>query len=48
MSDLLYTDTDGYWCVICGKFLPSNDGVIVHDDLPHPETMNFDDEENPQ
>lgn len=41
--------TDGYWCVICGKFLGADeDGVIIHDDVPHPEAMTFDDEELPQ
>ena len=39
---------DGYWCVICGKFLQSVDGVIIHDDIPHPEDMTFDEEDNPQ
>jgi hypothetical protein len=39
----------GYWCVICGRFLPADDfGVIVHDDLPHPREMTFDEQENPQ
>jgi hypothetical protein len=28
--------------------LPSDDGVIVHDDVPHPADMIFDDEESPQ
>ncbi len=37
----------GYWCVVCGRFLPSDDGVIVHDDVPHPD-MTFDEEERPQ
>lgn len=40
---------DGYWCVVCGRFLPADeDGLIVHDAIPHPENMNFDDEEIPQ
>ena len=40
---------NGYWCVICGRFLPANDdGVIVHDDIEHPADMAFDDEEKPQ
>ncbi len=39
---------DGYWCVVCGRFLPANSGVIVHDNVPHPPTMTFDDEERPQ
>ena len=40
---------DGYWCVVCGRYLPADvDGVIVHDDVPHPEEMTFDEEERPQ
>ncbi len=40
---------DGYYCVICGKFLPADEhGVIVHDDVPHPVDMDFGDEEKPQ
>ena len=36
----------GYWCVVCGRWLPADDlGVIVHDPMPHPETMTFDDDE---
>lgn len=41
-------DDEGYWCVVCGRFLPSDEGVIVHDDVPHPSDMTFDDEETPQ
>ncbi len=41
--------SNGYWCVICGRFLPADDdGVIVHDDIEHPPEMDFGDEENPQ
>ena len=40
---------DGYWCVVCGRFLPADEcGVIVHDNVPHPEDMTFDEEEMPQ
>ncbi len=39
---------DGYYCVICGRFLPAEDGVIVHDDIPHPPEMDFAEEEKPQ
>ena len=40
---------DGYWCVACGRFLPADEcGVIVHDNVPHPEDMTFDEEERPQ
>lgn len=36
MNELL--GTDGYWCVICGRYLQTDaNGVIVHDNLPHPE-----------
>jgi hypothetical protein len=39
----------GYYCVVCGKFLPADEhGVIVHDDVPHPVDMDFGDEEKPQ
>lgn len=38
----------GYWCVVCGRFLPSDGGVIVHDDKPHMESMTFDEEDRPQ
>jgi hypothetical protein len=34
---------------VCGRFLPADAwGVIVHDDVPHPETMTFDEEDKPQ
>jgi len=40
---------DGYWCVVCGRYLtPYVDGVIVHDNVPHPIDMTFDEEERPQ
>lgn len=41
------TMDDGYYCVICGRYIEAVDGVVVHDDIPHPD-MAFDDEENPQ
>lgn len=38
----------GYHCVVCGRWLPENEyGVIVHDNIPHPE-MDFDEERSPQ
>jgi len=41
--------SDGYWCVICGRPLPADeDGVIVHDNIPHPEDMTFNEEDKPQ
>jgi len=40
---------DGYYCVVCGRFIEADDrGVIVHDDVPHPPAMGFDEEENLQ
>ena len=42
-------DQDGYWCVVCGKFLPANEyGVVVHDNIPHPPSMTFNEMDNPQ
>lgn len=47
LNDVLCAD--GYWCVVCGRQLPADeDGVIVHDDVPHPADMTFDEEEQPQ
>lgn len=47
LKDLLCAE--GYWCVVCGRQLPAyEDGVVVHDDVPHPEQMTFDEEEKPQ
>ena len=41
--------TEGYHCVVCGRFLPADEyGVIVHDDIPHPPEMDFAEEEKPQ
>ena len=40
---------EGYYCVVCGRYIEANeDGVIVHDDIPHPPEMDFADEEKPQ
>ena len=42
-------ENEGYYCVLCGRFLPADEnGVIVHDDVAHPENMTFDEKENPQ
>lgn len=39
---------DGYWCVICQRFIKADEhGVIVHDDIDHGD-MKFDEESNPQ
>lgn len=37
-----------YWCLICQRPLPITDGVIVHDDVPHPDNFDFNEMENPQ
>ncbi|MFY9261847.1 MAG: hypothetical protein WAO71_15245 [Gallionella sp.] len=48
LSEMLCHD-DGYWCLACGRFLPADEGgVIVHDNVPHPVEMTFDEEERPQ
>lgn len=48
-EELSSVGPDGYYCVVCGKFLPANEyGVITHDDVPHPIDMDFEDEEKPQ
>jgi len=40
---------NGYWSVICQRFIEADeDGIIVHDDITHPNNMTFDDEEKPQ
>jgi hypothetical protein len=42
------TEGRSYWCVICQRLLPNDEGVIVHDDVPHPDEMAFDEEDRPQ
>ncbi len=46
---------DDYFCVICGKcrieIVETDDGderIIIHEDVPHPEQLTFNEEENPQ
>lgn len=48
MSAIDVCPDDGYWCVVCDKWLPIKSGVVVHDDIPHPPDMTFDEEEKPQ
>ena len=31
-----------YFCVICEKELPIIDGVVVHDEIPHPDNIILD------
>lgn len=40
--------SDGYWCVVCQRFIEADEyGVIVHDDIDHGD-MTFDEESRPQ
>lgn len=44
---------EAYWCVICGRPIApeeQDDGsnLYVHDDKPHPEVMDFGEDERPQ
>ena len=48
MNQNVKTMNDGYYCVLCKRYIEAVDGVIVHDDIPHPPDMTFDEEENPQ
>ena len=48
MINLTREEADGYYCEVCGKFLPLENGVIVHDDVPHPADMKFNDKETTQ
>jgi hypothetical protein len=42
-------DEDVYYCVVCGRCIERNEhGVFVHDDVPHPPDMTFDEEEKLQ
>ena len=46
---LQHLQSNGYWCVVCGRFLVADeDGIIVHDPVPHPDSMAFDEDLNPQ
>ena len=48
-GDDVVTCDNGYWCVVCGRYLIADEyGLIVHDNVPHPEEMTFDEEERPQ
>lgn len=40
--------SEGYWCVICGREIPLEDGVYIHDDKPGHEVLTFDEDERPQ
>ena len=39
----------GYWCLFCGRYLAADsDGLIIHDEVPHPCNMTFDEDDRPQ
>lgn len=51
MTAIVDTDAAVYHCVICGpclRLLCENGDVTVHNLVPHPETMTFDEDERPQ
>lgn len=39
---------DTYACLYCRRELVTTNGVFVHDDVPHPEYVSFDEEGRPQ
>ena len=51
MTACVDTDATVYHCVVCSPclLLHCSDGeVTVHNNVPHPDTMTFDEEERPQ
>lgn len=44
-SEHQWRDEDGYWCAVCGRYLESADGVVIHDDVPHPLNLTFDEDD---
>ena len=48
LADNNMAKDEGYWCVICQRFIEADEnGLIVHDDIPHND-MTFDEESRPQ
>lgn len=51
-ATLVPTDKKGYGCLICGRYLEAEEfeghWLVIHDDVPHPEWMTYDEEDNPQ
>jgi len=42
---MLQSYTNGYWCLVCGRYLLADKyGVVIHDNIPHPENMTFEEE----
>lgn len=49
MSDEILDGYDGYHCLYCKRYIEADEnGVIVHDDVPHPENETYTEDENPQ
>lgn len=51
MTAELAQNTTTYHCIVCGPCLRElcEDGsVTIHQDIPHPDNLEYDDEENPQ
>lgn len=45
----LSCNDEGYVCVVCGRLIePDETGVMIHDEVPHPTNMLFNDEDQPQ
>lgn len=40
----LSQDKNKYFCIVCNRNLPIVDGVIIHDNIEHPEAMVFEPE----
>ena len=40
--------SEAYACLWCGRELPVDGGVVVHDEVPHPEDATFDEDDHPQ
>jgi hypothetical protein len=39
---------EAYWCVICQRAIPLQDGIYIHDDKPGHEVLTFDEESRAQ
>jgi hypothetical protein len=51
MSAQVDGDCTVYRCVVCGPILQLDEGgttLTLHNDIPHPLTMTFDEDDNPQ
>lgn len=51
MSAVLDGECAVYWCVVCGPILQLDEGdttLTLHNSIPHPVAMTFDEDENPQ